>query len=591
MSDDKTEKEKIPSIAKTLFFGEVDESEVFPFPDFSEDEKEMGKEMVSAITKFAEDNIDSMKLDETEIVTDEIVQGLGALGLLGMAVPEEFGGLELDYNLYNRVFQEVAGVDGSVAVFIGAHQSIGYRALLNEGTEEQKKKWLPKLASGEMIASFCLTEPGAGSDAYSIKTKAVDNKDGTYTINGQKLWITNAGSAKFYSVYCKTDVEVKGEIKEKITCFAVEKDMAGLTFGEKEKKLGIRASETRAIYLDNVIVPKENVIGEFGKGFKIAMNVLNSGRLSIGSGSVGGMKTILRIITDQAKQRKQFGKSIVEFGIIQDMLAKMSANTYAVESTVYFTTGKMLQGMSDYSIESAICKVFGSEKLWETVNIALQIAGGTGYMNEYPYQLMLRDSRIHLIFEGTNEILRCLIALAGVQAPSENLKELGKISDVSNVLSDPIKSLGLLTGFAKKRIGKYLPGQVFTKIHPDLQEYAADYASFLGEFTIAVENTLIKYGKKIIDTELPQKRIAEMAIDLYVWLAVLSRTTSILENKSVDDEKKKYVKNLTHIVSKERRHSFVENLKGMNKNLDKEIIETSDKICEYGGYGLDILDS
>jgi len=531
-----------------------------------------------------------MKLDETELITEDIVQGLGALGLLGMAVPEEYGGLELDYNLYNRVFEEVAGSDGAVAVFIGGHQSIGYRALLNEGTEEQKKKWLPKLASGEMIASFCLTEPGAGSDAYSIKTKAIDNKDGTYTITGQKLWITNAGTAKFYSVYCKTDVEIKGEIKEKITCFAVEKGTAGLTFGEKEKKLGIRASETRAMYLDNVIVPKENVIGEFGKGFKIAMNVLNSGRLSIGSGSVGGMKTILQIITDQAKQRKQFGKSIVEFGIIQEMLAKMSANIYAVESTVYFTTGKMLKGMSDYSIESAICKVFGSEKLWETVNIALQIAGGTGYMNEYPYQLMLRDSRIHLIFEGTNEILRCLIALAGVQAPSESLKELGKISDVSKVLADPIKSLGLLTGFAKKRIGKYLPGQALTKVHPDLEEYAEDFSSFIGEFSIAVENTLIKYGKKIIETELPQKRIAEMAIDLYVWLAVLSRTTSILNDDSIDNEKKKYVKNLTDIVSKERRHSFVENLKAMNKNLDREIIETSNKVCEFGGYGLDILD-
>jgi acyl-CoA dehydrogenase family protein 9 len=507
-----------------------------------------------------------------------------------MAVPEEFGGLGLNYNLYNRVFQEVGGCDGSVAVFIGGHQSIGYRALLNEGTEEQKKKWLPKLANGEMIASFCLTEPGAGSDAYSIKTKAVKNADGTFTINGQKLWITNAGTAKFYSVYCKTDVEIDGKIEEKITCFAVEKGTPGFSFGEKEKKLGIRASETRAIYFDNVVVPAENVIGEFGKGFKIAMNVLNSGRLSIGSGAVGGMKTILRMITDQAKQRKQFGKSIVEFGIIQDMLAKMAANIYAVESTVYFTTGKMINGMTDYSLESAICKIFGSEKLWETVNMGLQIAGGTGYMNEYSYQLMLRDSRIHLIFEGTNEILRCLIALAGMQAPSENLKELGKIADVSTVLSDPIKSLGLLTGFAKKRIGKYIPGKSLNKVHAEFRDEAEIFPGLLGEFTVAVENTLIKFGKKIVDNELPQKRIADMTIDLYVILAVLSRSTAILEDDSVPADKKEYIKNLTRIATKERRHSFMENLKNMNKNNDNSIVETSNQVCENNGYGLDILD-
>jgi acyl-CoA dehydrogenase family protein 9 len=222
----------------------------------------MAKEMCAAVDQFARDNINGEKFDHDAHIPKEVIQGLAELGLCGLAVPEELGGLGLDYSLYSRVFAQVASYDGSTATTLGAHQSIGYRALLNEGNDEQKKKWLPRLASGEAIAAFCLTEPGSGSDAYSIKTKATDNKDGTYTISGQKLWITNGGMAEFYSVFCKTDHEIDGKIVEKISCFIVEKSMPGVSFGEKENKMGIRASETRAVYFDKVKVPKENIIGD-----------------------------------------------------------------------------------------------------------------------------------------------------------------------------------------------------------------------------------------------------------------------------------------------------------------------------------------
>lgn len=584
------EKQEILSVAKALFFGEVQEEVVFPFPSFTDQQKEFGKEMVNAVNKFGEDQIDSEKMDHEEVIPQEVMQGLAELGLFGLAVDEDSGGMGLDYTLYSRVFQEVAYFDGSIATMLGAHQSIGYRALLNEGTEEQKKKWLPLLASGEKLAAFCLTEPGSGSDAYSIKTKAVDNGDGTFTINGQKLWITNGGSAEFYSVFCKTDHKKDGEDVEKITCFLVEKSFDGVSFGEKEKKMGIRASETRAVYFDNVKVPKENIIGEYGRGFKVAMNVLNSGRLSLGAGCVGGMKHVLKLATAHAKGRKQFGSSIAEFGLIQDKLSTMAANIFAVESTVYFTTGKMVQGMSDYSVESAICKVFGSEELWETVDMALQIAAGCGYMKEYPYERILRDSRINLIFEGTNEILRCFIALSGIKGPSENLKELGKITDFSNVLDDPIKSLGTLSNFAKNRIGKIISTRTFTKIHEDFELEASKLGSMVGDFSIKVENTLMKYGKKIIGNELPQKRIAEMAIDLYVILAVLSRATMVLQQDEVDDAKKEYVKKLAKISFTKRRQRFKKNLKHMNFNSDKEIKSVSKQVCDYDGYGLDVVD-
>lgn len=581
---------EMDSVLGSLFYGEIYDQRIFPFPRFSNEQSEMAKEMINAISKYLDEAVNSEDIEKAGEIPEKIRMGLGELGLMGLAVPEELGGMGLDYSLYSRVFAEVAATDASIGTFLGAHQSIGYRAILNEGTDEQKKKWLPKLASGEHIASFCLTEPGSGSDAYSIKTKAKDNKDGTYTINGQKLWITNAGLAEIYSVYCKTDHEINGEIKEKISCFIVEKSMPGVSFGEKEDKLGIKGSETRAVYFDNVIVPKENIIGELGKGFKISMNVLNSGRLSLASGCAAGIKSVLKLATEHASSRKQFDKPIKDFGIIQDKIADMAAFAYAAESMVYFTTGNMCGGMKDYYLETAACKIFCSEMLWKSVDMAMQIAGGNGYMNEYPYQRYMRDCRINLIFEGTNEILRAFLALSGMKGPSESLKELGKVSDVSNALKDPIKSLGVLTDFAKGRISKMMVSRSITKSHPRLEEWSHKFTQMLSAFAIDVENTLIKYGKHIIDNELPQKRIADMAIHLYSMITVLSRTTSILEDDNISDEVKDYSFDLAEHSLRLSRNEIVKWHKKMGKNSDKQIQRISDKACEGQSSLFEIMD-
>ncbi len=581
---------KTNSIAEGFFYGAVDSEQVFPFPSFTQEQKESAKEIVDAVSKYIEDHIDSRKMDETAEIPPEALKGLAELGLCGLVVPEEFGGMELDASLYGRVFAEVCSHDASLAVTLGSHQSIGYRALLLEGTLEQKQKWLPSLASGEKMAAFCLTEPSSGSDAYSIKTKAVKNSDGTFTINGQKLWISNARLASFYTVFCKTDHHIDGKDVEKISAFIVEKERPGLSFGEKEDKMGIRASETRTVYFDNVTVPPENVIGQLGKGFKIAMNVLNTGRLSIGSGCVGGMRKIIEMATNHAKNRKQFGKSIIEFGIIQDKLAEMASMTYAAESAVYMTSGSVVKGMKNFHLETAICKIYSSESLWQVVDLGLQIAAGNGYMKEYPYERMMRDSRINLIFEGTNEILRCFLALSGMRGPSEDLKELGKIANVSKALENPIKSLGILTDFAKGRLSKMVPTLRLSGVHPELREWGNTFSSFLGAFAIQVENTLIKYGKDIVEHELPQKRLADMLIQLYVTLSVLSRTTTILEDKNIDEEKKEYCLQLARLALSRSRYLFIANYKQMNKNQDQTIQSVSEKMSSYGGYGLDIVD-
>ncbi len=578
------------SVVGSFFFGQIDENLVFPYPHFSDAQVEMSKEMTAAVDQFAKDNINGEKFDKEAHLPKEVIQGLAEMGLLGLGVPEDLGGLGLDYSLYCRVFAQVASHDGSVATMIGAHQSIGYRALLNEGTPEQKQKWLPRLASGEVIAAFCLTEPGSGSDAYSIKTKAVDNKDGTYTITGQKLWITNGGLAGFYSVFAKTDHIVDGKTVEKISCFIVEGGSPGLSFGEKENKMGIRASETRAVYFDKVVVPKENILGELGKGFKIAMNVLNSGRLSLGAGCVSGMKMILEMATNHASNRKQFDRPIAEFGLIQDKLTKMAAMTYASESIVYLTTGNMIKGMNDYYMETAVCKVYGSESQWACIDMAMQIAAGNGYMKEYPYERIMRDVRINMIFEGTNEILRCLLALSGVRGPSEELKQLGKISDVSTALKDPIKSLGVFTKFARKRMSNMMGSKALTKAHPELKEQAEKFSSMLGKFAIVVEDSLIKYGKKIIDNELPQGRLADMSIDLYIILATISRTTAILNGTKATPEQKEHILRLTKYICNDSGRKIKRNLKAMAKNNDKSVAKISEAVVKAGGYGFDIID-
>jgi acyl-CoA dehydrogenase family protein 9 len=577
------EDEKFDSVVGDIFYGEVDEKLVFPYPSFSEEQTEMAKEFVNAFDKFAE-TLDCAKMDEEAMIPEEVYQGLAELGLYGMGIPEEYGGLNLDYSLYCRVFAQVCQWDGSLAVMLGGHQAIGLKALLLEGTDEQKSKWLPRLASGECLAAFALTEPGSGSDAYSIKTKATKNTDGTYTIKGQKLWITNGGRADFYTVFCKTDHEKEGKKVEKITAFIVEKGMEGLSFGKKED------SETRAVYLDNVKVPAENILGLEGKGFKLAMNILNDGRLSLGAGCAGGMKTIMKMAATHAKNRKQFDRPIAEFGLIQEKLAKMAASIYTTESMVYMTSGNMCKGMQDYYLESALCKVYGSEALWECVDMGLQIAAGNGYMKEYPHERTMRDARINLIFEGTNEILRAFVALSGLKGPSESLAELGKISDVSTALKDPIKSLGVLTDFAKKRFSKMIGGNVMTMHHPELNEMAGKISGQISDFALQAENTLFKYKAKIIENELPLKRIANMAMEIYAAISVISRTTSILNNEKIPQDKKDYCLRLGQLALRESYGKFKKNLKEMNKNMDSTIKALGQDIVNYEGYGLDIID-
>ena len=371
---------------------------------FSE-EHEMLRDMTR---KFVVNEIKPLarRIDEEEQIPQALMDQMREQGFFGIPFSEEYGGVGAGEIGYCVVLEEMGRGSASVAVVLAAHTSIGSMGIYLDGTEEQKKKYLPALCSGEKIAAFALTEPGAGSDAAAIATSAVPDGD-DYILNGSKLYITNGDIADVVTVFAVTDKSLG--VRGGITAFIVESDMPGFSRGPKERKMGIRGSGTCELFFKDMRVPKANVIGKIGMGFVTAMRTLDVGRLSLGGACVGACKELIDLSIQHASQRVQFGEPIIRKQAIQWMLAEMAADTMAVESMVYRGAWMYDQGMK-VSRESAIVKMFSSEALDRVVDKAVQIHGGMGYMQDYPIEMFYRDARINRIFEGTNEVQRMVVA-------------------------------------------------------------------------------------------------------------------------------------------------------------------------------------
>ncbi|MCB9788525.1 MAG: acyl-CoA dehydrogenase family protein [Deltaproteobacteria bacterium] len=572
------------SFIRSLCGGEIEQDVLFPYPTLDADSRETLSAVLEAVDQLLGRREEAFaRWDVEGALPPEFIDELRQFGLFGLIVPEAHGGLEMGNMAYSRTLQQIARYDASVAVTVGAHSSIGMRGLKLFGTDEQKARYYDKLATGEMIAAFCLTEAGAGSDAASVRTTAVEQADG-FLLNGSKIWITNAGIADFFTVFAKT-----GEAEERahLSAFIVTRDMPGVSVGTHEEKMGLRASSTCTVYLEDVLVPKENLLGPRDGGFKVAMNILNSGRSGLGGGCIGAMKRLIALSAAHATERKQFGQPISEFGLIKQKIGHMVVDCYAAESAVTAVAALSDQGYDDYSVEAAITKVFASEALWRSADEGLQISGGSGYMRELPYERIVRDSRINRIFEGTNEVLRLFIALTALNDVGKRLKELS--GTVSGIFEDPIKGFGVLYDYARRRAhwATGRGGKRLTKVHVKLRPEADLFEDLTRNLAAMADRLLRKHKKAIINKQFALRRLADVMVDLFVLATVLSRVTAAIESRGEEAAADEIA--IAQVFAGQVRGRVSRNFHKIDANDDGLIKTLAVHTCERGGYPWDAV--
>ena len=504
--------------AKALYLGKFRSESMFPYPTRDGEAKKVTDLWVDKAVSFCKQKIDPIAIDRKEIIPSEVIHGLGELGILGFTIKRKYGGQSGSQYNYCKVMEVIGGQCASTAVFINAHHSIGLRALELFGTERQKESWLPDLASGKKIAAFALTEPEAGSDASNVQTKATPTEDGRgFIVSGEKRWITNGGIADVLTVMARTpDKDVP---EGKISALLLTPEMDGFEVLESRmEKSGIRGTATGRMRFNNIFVPKENILGPIGNGLKIALTVLDYGRTTFGACCTGTAKYCIERMIYRATTRNQFGQSLGHFELVKQKLAEACADTYAMESATYHTAALIDSGAEDYMIETAMLKVFASDKLWRIVNDTLQVWGGAGFFTDQPFERMMRDARLNQIGEGANDVLRCFVAMCG-------LRDLGK--ELEQVAKSPWKAMRML---------KFAPKVPVENEH--LRYFANSIGKQIGRFAWACQMALVKYREEILKKQYMQARIGDIATEIFMSSCVYARLTALMSDSSIDDKSK-----------------------------------------------------
>jgi len=517
---------------KGLYFGRYLSDRLPAYPDLMANTEV--NTAVEELRRFCAEKIDPVKIDRESKIPDDVVRGLGELGVLGACLPASAGGRGMSQTGYCRLVEVLGGHCGGTALFVNAHHSIGPRAIVLFGTPEQQVKYLPKLATGEWLSAFALTEPEAGSDAANVQTQAVPSPDGKgYILNGQKRWITNGGIAQVLSVMARTPVP--GSRDTKITSFLVTPDMPGFEVLEiRMDKCGVRGSATARLAFNDMYVPKENILGELGKGLRVALTVLDFGRTTFGASCTGAAKFLLAKAVEHANRRVQFGETLGSFELVKDKIAYMAAGAFAMEACTYETAAMIDSGEEDFMLETAMLKVFATDTLWRIVNDTIQIYGGKAYFTDEPYERMMRDARINMIGEGANDVLRVFIALVGMRDVGMELK------GILDAIKSPLGNFTKIGGFAGRRIATMLSSPEVRVRNSSLDEDAGRIGALTGLLGSNVERLLRRYQESVLDRQYLLARIADAASEIYVSGCVLSRLDRLVGDLHVSEPERQH---------------------------------------------------
>ena len=565
---------------KGLFAGHFVSDWVMPYPRIPAAQQTQLDQTLKELREFMDAELDPVAIDRSADIPRAVIDGLGRIGVLGMTAPKEYGGAGFSQMANTKILEEIGRRCASTSVFVNAHHSIGIRALLLFGTHEQKQKWLPKLCTGEWLGAFALTEKEAGSDAGNVQTTATPTEDGSHFIlNGAKRYITNTAIAKVLTVMARTPVPGKPG-KDAITAFLVTPDMPGFEMiNGRMEKMGIRGTATAEFALRNVKVPKENILGQQGKGLKVALTVLDFGRTTFGACCTGAAKTCLELAVKHVNSRKQFNKTLGNFHLVKKKIARIAADAYAMEAMTTITASLIDRGLEDYMVETAMLKVFTTELLWECVNDAFQVHGGAAYMTDLPLERMLRDARINQIGEGSNEVLKSFIALVGMRGPGMEFKE------IYDTMLKPTREggIGKAWNAGMSRLGATVRVPDVPVRSSELKSFANQLGRLVWKFNLAVNKSLIRYREPILDMQLVQERIAGAAMDLFASTAVLSRWDSEIQSGQSNGERPTQKNTAAELFLRQSFHRIRNFLGGLADNEDEFILKAADSALGNSG--------
>src|SRR6266481_4487474 len=553
--------------AKGLFLGNFVADWVMPYPRLDATRQTELDSALNEVRQMLDRDLDPDWIDRNADIPRNLIEGLARTGVLGMTAAREFGGRGFSQMQCCRILEEIGKRDASTSVFVNAHHSIGIRALLLFGTREQKAEWLPSLVAGEKLAAFALTEREAGSDAANVRMTATPSDDGShYVLNGEKRYITNAAVSQVWTVMARTPVPNKPG-KDAITAFLVTPDTAGVEMIEgRMPKLGIRGTATGRFRLNNVRVPKENILGPLGKGLRVALTVLDFGRTTFGACCTGAAKHCLQLAIEHANSRQQFKKTLGDFDLVKKKIARMAADIYAMEAMTNVTESLIARGLEDYMIETAMLKVFTTDRLWEAVNDAFQIHGGSAYFDDNPLGRMLRDARINQIGEGSNEVLTSFIALVGMRGPGMEFKE------IYDTMLKPSRGLGKAWTAGMHRLGAAVRIPDVPVRSAELRSFANQLGRLIWRFNIAVNRALIAYREPILDLQLVQERIAGAAMDLFASTCVLSRWDAELQFARRNGDSAPQTNHAADLFLRQSFRRIRRFLSDLNDNEDKALL-------------------